>query len=170
MTAFCIVYAACGRHRLLLTRHFNLLSLAIFVFSCPATACADDLPPASALPMQKELVKTIATQVIGVREEEKVGQRSVDEVWLVEEQYAQALEMLHVMEARPGKKANLRSRILQARIKVVSAYLKVLRKLHISVQSRFETGEITKTDVAKEHAAVLKVEIRLATLKKTAGK
>ena len=160
-------------------KHLSVFLAGFFTMILPALACDENLPPASALALQKQLVENLLEQLDGIRyESDKVrfksewwAKRSFQEVFKAQEEYYLALETQRVMEAC-GTKRNSTSnrRILEARIGIVSEYLTVLKEQERMVNDRSDVGEIMKFDVASARAATLKAEIRLAALKKTAGK
>jgi hypothetical protein len=137
----------------------------------PAMACVDSLPPLSTLDMQKTLVETLQVYVKGVREEERVGQRTVQEVQEAEEEYFIELETQRAMEAcNAAGKSTPRAKVLEARLKTASDYLMMVKEQETATADRFQVGEVTRTEVAFAHATTLRAEIRLAELKKEAGK
>jgi hypothetical protein len=147
-----------------------LILIGLLASTRPAMACDDALPPPGTLALQKALVESLQTYVKGVREEERVGQRTVIDVEEAEEDYFLELEIQRAMEAcYSGDKANARTRALKARIETASDYLAMVKSWLAATEDRFNAGEVTKTDIAFTRATALSAEIRLAALKKEAG-
>jgi hypothetical protein len=151
-------------------KHLAFASVGILTSVAPVMACDGSLPPLSALARQKALVESLHAYLGGVRDEEKVGQRSVYEIMEAEKEYSVELETLRAMEAcKAAGKENPRGKILQARVKSASDHLAALKSWQSATEDRFQVGEVTNTDVALVRAVALKAEIRLATLKREAG-
>ena len=120
------------------------------------------------LGLQKELVESLRVRLAGVQEDEKVGQRSLEEVFEAQLAYLRELEALRVMEARGGKTSVSERDLLRIRIEVRTEALSHLKKLSQSVADREKVGEVTHSDVAAASAVALKAEIMLEALKAAA--
>lgn len=118
---------------------------------------------------QKELVEALRIRLAGVREEERVGQRTVDDVFAAHEAYLREMEALRVMEARNGKDSISERELLKIRIEARSESLSLLKEYSRRMEDRWRVGEVTRTDVALARAAALKAEVMLEALKGAAG-
>ena len=152
-------------------RHVAFALTGILASIYPAMACDGMLPPLNALATQKALVESLEAHVRGVREEEKVGQRTVHEVLDAEEEYHVELETQRAMEAcNAGGKSTPRAKVLEVRLKTASDYLEMIKEMEAVTSERFQVGEVTETEVAFARASTLRAEIRLKALKQEAGK
>jgi outer membrane protein TolC len=118
---------------------------------------------------QKQLVEALRLGLEGVRDEERVGQRTVEDVFVAELAYFRELEALKVMEARRDKDSISERELLKVRLEVRSEALSVLKQISRHVEGRHRVGEVTRTDVELTKAAALKAEIMLQALKSAAG-
>jgi hypothetical protein len=121
------------------------------------------------LGLQKALVESLHVRLAGVQEDEKVGQRTLEEVSEAQLAYLKELEALRVMEARSGKTAVSERDLLKIRIEVRTEALSYLKRLSQSVEDRAKVGEVTHSDVAAARAVALKAEIMLEALKSAVG-
>jgi hypothetical protein len=151
-------------------RHGAFALTGVLASIYPAIACDGMVPPLNALATQKALVDVLQVHVEGVREEERVGQRTVREVLDAEEEYFIELETQRAMEAcSAGGKSTPRAKVLEARLKTASDYLKLVKQQESATADRFQVGEVTRTEVAFARATALRAEIRLKALKQEAG-
>ena len=121
------------------------------------------------LRLQQQLVESVRIELVGVRDEERVGQRTSKEIVVLEQVYFRELESLRVMTARWNNKSISERELLKIRIAVRSEALTVLQRHAAQVQSRFVTGEVTRVDLEGAKAATLKAEFMLEALKNAAG-
>jgi hypothetical protein len=121
------------------------------------------------LRLQQQLIESVRIELVGVRDEERVGQRTLKEIVALEQVYFRELESLRVMTARWNNKSISERELLKIRIAVRSEALTVLQRHAAQVQSRFITGEVTRVDLEGAKAAMLKAEIMLEALKNAAG-
>jgi outer membrane protein TolC len=121
------------------------------------------------LRLQQQLIESVRIELVGVRDEERVGQRTLKEIVALEQVYFRELESLRVMTARWNNKSISERELLKIRIAVRSEALTVLQRHAAQVQSRFVTGEVTRVDLEGAKAAMLKAEIMLEALKNAAG-
>jgi hypothetical protein len=122
------------------------------------------------LGLQKELANTLNTRVEGLREEFRIGQRTVEDVASAVEVYFRELETLKVMAARASKKSVSEGELLSIRIETRSTALSYLREFLRQTEDRFTIGEVTPSDVAVMRARSLKAEIMLKALQGAAAK
>lgn len=121
------------------------------------------------LRLQEQLVDELRILEAGTREEERVGQRPIEDVIEVTEYYFRELEALMVMTARSRKESITEQEILGIRIDVRSQALAVFRRDSAATKDRFAVGEVTNTDFARAKARALKAEMMLEALKNAAG-
>jgi hypothetical protein len=133
----------------------------------PLFAVEETAPPsADLLRLQKDLVATLQIRLKGIKEENRVGQRTEEEVTSALEDYYRELETACVMEAYAAtSNAATDAQILRLRIGMATTIFEILKDYAESLHDRFNVGEITKVDVATGKAAALEAEIRLTELK-----
>lgn len=153
---------------------FNKISLiyGAFKFICFVACLSFAAPDAtlgaekqtkveSTLSLQTQLVAALKTKLAAFREEEKVGQRSTEEILLAVEEYYAELENLLLLKLE-GKSPELKRKAqIDHRTELVSE-LKAWRDATVR---RWEVGEVTKASTAAAEAAALRAEIRLRKLK-----
>ena len=133
----------------------------------PSRAAEGDTPPTEIFQLQKDLVEALNVQWAKMQEENRVGQRTEQEIIAAMEDYYSELGTACVMEAMVASKNTAKTaQILPVRIEIVSAALETFGQHAKFLKQRSELGEITGADVASAKAAALKAEIRLGTLKK----
>jgi len=146
-----------------------LLLTAVSLAIClkPSRAAENDTPPPEFFQLQKDLVDALNVQWTKMAEENRVGQRTEQEVIAAMEAYYSELETACIMEAMVESKNTAKAaQTLPARIEIVSAALETFNEHAKALGMRRDVGEITAADVASAKAAALKVEIRLGALKK----
>ena len=121
------------------------------------------------LRLQEQLVDELRILDAGTREEERVGQRTIEDIINVTEYYFRELEALQVMTARSRKEPITEQEILGIRIVVRSRALAVFKRDSEATKDRFTVGEVTNTDFARAKARALKAEMVLEALKNAAG-
>src|SRR5262245_33955656 len=122
------------------------------------------------LSLQQRLIDELRLQKQGTEEEERVGQRTAEEVLAVSEVYFRELETLRVIAALSSRKGISDREILKVRIEVRSEALAFLKRFSQYTEQRFNAGEVLRTDLARMKVRALKAEIMLEALKGSAGR
>jgi hypothetical protein len=121
------------------------------------------------LSRQQQLVESLRIYEEGVRDEARVGQRTMQDVISATEAYFRELEILKVMAARTRNKSISDKEILRIRIETRAEALLYLQNDARRLQDRFTVGEVTRVDIELAKARELKAEIMLEALRNAAG-
>lgn len=129
------------------------------------TTCSEDLPPTELIAQQKSLVETLVKYVAAVKEEEKVGQRRIVDVFEAYDQYFDSQEILSAMEKCQADKGQTGFKMLmQSRIPVASERHALFADFARATKDRWQVGELTYADVSWAEARALKAQIWLMSL------
>ncbi len=124
------------------------------------------------LELQRNQVAMFETQLLGMKQEEKVGQRTTQDIIRAVEQLYNAKEELALAELSTGADAEKdrdRARV-QAKLDVAEQLVAELAGIAADTERRMKAGEVTPTDVASAKGshlgAAIKVEQLTAQLKR----
>lgn len=129
------------------------------------------------LNVYEKRVEQLRHKVTGVREEERVGQRTLQDVIAVEKELMCAQEWYAIIKLRTAREQNVLSamrnfftlpiREKEERTHLVENSVRVFEIDLKAVQDRLEVGEVTRTDVAAATAAHADISIYLDTIKRS---
>lgn len=128
-----------------------------------------DVTPAL-LNLQEELVEALRLEADGTREDARRGMRPLIDIVAAEQTYYSELETLQVMKARLKNKSISRRELLKIRIAVISDLLATLQEALRRTRDRYAIGEVTKTEIVKIQAAIVKTRVMTEALMQAAGK
>src|SRR5262245_27760791 len=107
-----------------LSSAFVLLFIAMLILPFASANSAEEGKPTPALLLlQKELVDTLSSELEGLVNEERVGQRQIEDLVEAAEIYFIELEIQQVMEARSSKSAISEKELLKVRLETRSKAL-----------------------------------------------
>lgn len=122
------------------------------------------------LGLQKKLVDTLRARVDKVRDEQRLGQRTIEDVADALEVAFRELETLRVMAARADKESISEKELLDIRVETRSKALEYLQEFVRQTDDRLSVGEVTESEADAMRARALKAEIMLKVLQDAAVK